>query len=83
MNPKVNGIDPRLLRKDAIFFSTHKMIGGVDTPGILLAKKRLFKNGETHKTSSSPGGGTVFFVILSFNKEVNNRFFLNSTFLTR
>ena len=30
--------------KDAIFISTHKFVGGPSTPGILIAKKHLFRN---------------------------------------
>ena len=61
MNPLHPGVDPTVRAKDAIFFSPHKFIGGVDSPGILVAKKKLFK-------SSSPytaGGGTVFYVRVS------------------
>lgn len=58
MNPVVKGIDLSLTAKDAIFFSMHKFIGGVQTPGILVVKKRLVKNRVPH----SGGGGTVFFV---------------------
>lgn len=44
--------------KDAIFISVHKMIGGPGTPGLLIARKELFKNA----VPSVPGGGTVAFV---------------------
>ncbi len=44
--------------KDAIFISTHKLIGGPGTPGILVARKELF----TNAVPSVPGGGTVAFV---------------------
>ncbi len=37
-----------LAYKDAIFISTHKFIGGPQTPGILVAKKKLFKNAVPH-----------------------------------
>ena len=30
--------------KDGVFFSPHKFPGGVNTPGILVAAKKLFKN---------------------------------------
>ena len=53
--------DKELVYKDAIFFSVHKFVGGPETPGVLVAKKKLFQN-------SSPGqcgGGTVFFVSIS------------------
>eukprot|EP01095_Lingulamoeba_sp_RSL-Kostka_P017249 TRINITY_DN8856_c2_g1_i1.p1 TRINITY_DN8856_c2_g1~~TRINITY_DN8856_c2_g1_i1.p1 ORF type:complete len:1221 (+),score=453.67 TRINITY_DN8856_c2_g1_i1:204-3866(+) len=48
----------KLVYKDAIFISTHKFIGGVSCPGILLAKRPLFIN----KKPTHPGGGTIFFV---------------------
>jgi selenocysteine lyase/cysteine desulfurase len=44
--------------KDAIFISTHKLIGGPGTPGLLIADKALFKN----RVPGLPGGGTVTFV---------------------
>ena len=47
-----------LCYKDAIYFSMHKFIGGVQTPGVLVAKKHVFRN----PVPSIPGGGTVFFV---------------------
>jgi selenocysteine lyase/cysteine desulfurase len=43
---------------DAIVLSTHKLIGGPGTPGILLARKELF----TNRVPVIPGGGTVSFV---------------------
>jgi selenocysteine lyase/cysteine desulfurase len=46
-------------KKDAVFLSPHKLVGGVSTPGILLLKKRLLKRGAS---SATPGGGTVFYV---------------------
>jgi selenocysteine lyase/cysteine desulfurase len=44
--------------KDAIFISTHKLIGGPGTPGLLIARKALF----TNTVPVVPGGGTVSFV---------------------
>jgi len=44
--------------KDAIFLSPHKFIGGPGTPGVLVAKRHLFKN----KVPTCPGGGTVAYV---------------------
>ena len=41
---------------DAIFLSPHKFIGGVGTPGVLVAKKRLFENALPPHTT---GGGAV------------------------
>jgi selenocysteine lyase/cysteine desulfurase len=44
--------------KDAVFVSPHKFIGGPGTPGVLVAKRSLFRN----RVPSVPGGGTVTFV---------------------
>ncbi len=44
--------------KDAIFLSPHKLIGGPGTPGVLVARKELFRN----RVPGVPGGGTVSFV---------------------
>jgi len=43
---------------DAIFLSPHKFIGGPGTPGLLVARKALFRN----RVPSVPGGGTVAYV---------------------
>lgn len=43
---------------DVAFFSPHKLLGGPSTPGLLIAKKHLFRNA----VPSIPGGGVVFFV---------------------
>lgn len=57
MNPDCN--DPAGLRnKDAIFVSPHKFVGGPGTPGLLIAKSKLFQN----TVPCVPGGGTVRFV---------------------
>jgi selenocysteine lyase/cysteine desulfurase len=44
--------------KDAIFLSPHKFIGGPGTPGVLIAKRHMFRN----TVPASPGGGTVAYV---------------------
>ena len=44
--------------KDAMFISPHKFIGGPGTPGVLVAKRHLFRN----TVPASPGGGTVAYV---------------------
>jgi len=49
--------DP-LAYKDAVFISPHKFIGGPGTPGILVARRELFRN----RVPSVPGGGTVQYV---------------------
>ena len=41
-----------------MFISTHKIIGGPGTPGLLVARKELF----TNAVPGVPGGGTVSFV---------------------
>jgi len=43
---------------DAVFISPHKFIGGPGTPGVLAARRELFKN----RVPSVPGGGTVAYV---------------------
>ncbi|HVD02374.1 MAG TPA: aminotransferase class V-fold PLP-dependent enzyme [Candidatus Dormibacteraeota bacterium] len=43
---------------DAVFISPHKFIGGPGTPGVLAARRELFKN----RVPGMPGGGTVEFV---------------------
>ncbi|XP_061164658.1 uncharacterized protein LOC133173684 [Saccostrea echinata] len=59
MNPVLTSCeDQPYVYKDAIFMSAHKFIGGVQTPGILVAKKKLFRN----KVPSNCGGGSVFYV---------------------
>ena len=58
MNPKVPGDPASLCYKDALFFSPHKFVGGVQTPGILIAKKSLFQN----RAPNGGGGGSVFYV---------------------
>ncbi|XP_071517521.1 uncharacterized protein [Panulirus ornatus] len=58
MNPLVRGDSEGLAHKDAIFFSMHKFLGGVQTPGVLIAKRNLFEN----PIPEVCGGGTVFFV---------------------
>ncbi|BHF60096.1 hypothetical protein SprV_0100305700 [Sparganum proliferum] len=60
MNPVVTGPDRDYVYKDAIYFSMHKFVGGVQTPGVLVAKRVLFKAGETHPDGC--GGGSVCFV---------------------
>lgn len=44
-------------RKDAVFISTHKFMGGPQTPGILAARRSLFSSGVPVVS----GGGTVLF----------------------
>ena len=50
--------DAALDYKDAIFISPHKFIGGPGTPGILVARRELFRN----RVPAAPGGGTVMYV---------------------
>ncbi|XP_074637843.1 putative cysteine desulfurase [Acropora palmata] len=52
MNPTPDGY------KDAVFLSPHKFVGGPGTPGLLIAKKKLFRN----PVPGGCGGGTVLFV---------------------
>ena len=58
VNPKVASDPSGLCYKDAIYFSMHKFLGGVQTPGVLIAKKCLFQN----SSPEGAGGGSVFYV---------------------
>eukprot|EP00180_Rhodochaete_pulchella_P000181 Plantae.Rhodophyta-Rhodochaete_pulchella.ctg11193.p1 GENE.Plantae.Rhodophyta-Rhodochaete_pulchella.ctg11193~~Plantae.Rhodophyta-Rhodochaete_pulchella.ctg11193.p1 ORF type:complete len:392 (+),score=58.26 Plantae.Rhodophyta-Rhodochaete_pulchella.ctg11193:25-1176(+) len=51
-------MNPHGAPKDAIFVSTHKFVGGVGAPGLLIVKKKLMRN----SVPVVPGGGTVLFV---------------------
>lgn len=51
-------MNPRGCSYDAIFISSHKLIGGPGSPGILALKRDLL----TNDMPAQPGGGTVFFV---------------------
>ena len=44
-------------RKDAVFISVHKFVGGPQTPGVLAANKSLFMT----EVPAEPGGGTVLY----------------------
>ena len=44
---------------DAAFISTHKLLGGINTPGILIVKKSLID--RTIPPPNRVGGGTVFY----------------------
>ncbi|CAF2661197.1 unnamed protein product [Rotaria sp. Silwood2] len=54
--------------KEAVFISTHKFVGGPSTPGILIAKKKLF----TNPIPSYVGGGTVNFVTRTHTEYVKD-----------
>ena len=58
MNLQGSGPEGHLAYKDAVFLSPHKFIGGPGTPGVLVAKRHLFKN----SVPAEPGGGTVAYV---------------------
>eukprot|EP00924_Labyrinthula_sp_SR-Ha-C_P015622 maker-scaffold_4-snap-gene-5.61-mRNA-1 protein AED:0.01 eAED:0.01 QI:0/0/0/1/0/0/2/0/955 len=46
---------------DACFLSPHKLLGGVNTPGVLVLRKTLLSRG-TDSLLDNVGGGTVFWV---------------------
>jgi selenocysteine lyase/cysteine desulfurase len=61
MEPHRPGPDPddaALDYKDAVVLSPHKFIGGPGTPGVLVARRELFRN----RVPTAPGGGTVAYV---------------------
>jgi len=72
MNPPPSPEYPSasLVAKDAIFFSPHKMLGGVGTPGVLIIKKHLVN--QVNAPSRS-GGGTVFYVTNTHHRFLSNR----------
>src|SRR5258706_12691179 len=43
---------------DAVFISPRKFIGGPGTPGVLAARRKLFRN----RVPAMPGGGTIAYV---------------------
>jgi selenocysteine lyase/cysteine desulfurase len=65
MNPR--GGDPAE-RKDAIFLSPHKFIGGPGTPGVLVASRTLL----TNAVPDVVGGGTVSYVNPSEHRYLEN-----------
>eukprot|EP00475_Leptophrys_vorax_P010480 TRINITY_DN1704_c0_g1_i1.p1 TRINITY_DN1704_c0_g1~~TRINITY_DN1704_c0_g1_i1.p1 ORF type:complete len:994 (-),score=265.41 TRINITY_DN1704_c0_g1_i1:53-3034(-) len=90
MNPVSTdkAIRKELFEKDAVFISTHKMIGGVGSCGCLIVKKRILaenlrdsdvSGGVAGKVSGdaalppvNPGGGTVFFVTENTQRYLDN-----------
>ena len=70
-NPISSGYpDAASVAKDAIFISPHKMIGGINTPGILIVKKHLVSQvNAPHRA----GGGTVFYVTNTHHRFLSNR----------
>lgn len=55
MNPQGGG---EAARKDAVFLSPHKFVGGPGTPGVLVISRRLL----TNTVPVVVGGGTVMYV---------------------
>ena len=56
---KLDKNDKKYCFKDGIFFSPHKSLGGQNTPGVLIAHDRIYRN---QLKPTQPGGGTVNFV---------------------
>ena len=70
-NPLASGYpDAASVAKDAIFISPHKMIGGINTPGVLIVKKHLVSQVNAPHRS---GGGTVFYVTNTHHRFLSNR----------
>ena len=61
---------PSMIAKDVIFYSPHKVLGGIGTPGVLIIKKRLVN--QTNPPNKS-GGGTVFYVTQNSHRFLSNR----------
>jgi selenocysteine lyase/cysteine desulfurase len=64
------GNNPAAFAKDAIFFSGHKLLGGIGTPGVLIVKKKLV---STLNSPDNCGGGTVFYVTEDHHRFLSNR----------
>ena len=58
LSPKEDDPEAGSRRKDAVFLSPHKFIGGPGTPGVLAVKTALLHN----SVPAVPGGGTVAYV---------------------
>ena len=56
---KLNDSELRTCFKDGLFFSPHKFVGGPNTPGVLIAHDRIYRN---QLKPTQPGGGTVNYV---------------------
>ena len=56
--PDGDASEAQLDEKDAVFISVHKLIGGPGTPGVLVARRDLFRN----RIPTVVGGGTVAYV---------------------
>ncbi|XP_038079043.1 probable cysteine desulfurase [Patiria miniata] len=61
-------MEPLDFSKDAVYLSPHKFVGGVGTPGLLIAKKKLFMNA----VPGAVGGGTVLYVTRDTHRYVSN-----------
>ncbi len=68
-NNDIKEEDSNLCFKDAIFFSPHKLLGGPNTPGVLLIQQRIVRN---LLVPSEPGGGVVLFVTKDTQNYVKN-----------
>ena len=64
------GADPTAAL-DAVFFSPHKMLGGVGGAGVLVVKKALLSNSLPVRTCA--GGGTVFYVTSEDHRFLSSR----------
>eukprot|EP01031_Cornospumella_fuschlensis_P039782 gene39782-48435_t len=57
---------------DAVFFSAHKLLGGVGGAGVLVVKKHVLPS-RGERPSGQLGGGTVFFVTDQQHRFLSNR----------
>lgn len=55
---------------DALYFSSHKLLGGVSAPGVLVVSKAHIRR---DRPPSRPGGGTVFFANKRGHRFLSNR----------
>lgn len=74
MNPTLPGVEESAVQKDVMFFSGHKFIGGLQTPGVLIAKKILFRDSASSAVDSLIVGENERQVIVSMTFLSRNYF---------
>eukprot|EP01040_Poterioochromonas_malhamensis_P022720 gene22720-27689_t len=66
----MNPVNP-LAKKDAVYFSGHKFLGGPGSSGVLIVKRFILP--QAFEPPSVPGGGTVFYVTNDHHRYLTER----------
>lgn len=66
----MNPVNP-LAKKDAVYFSGHKFLGGPGSSGVLIVKRFILP--QAYEPPSVPGGGTVFYVTNDHHRYLTER----------